>query len=419
MMVTMRRRWVSIAVVVLAALFIALIALLALARPAEAPSPSASGSPANATPSPDAGIPFVEPPTPEEAAWFRIGADLGEFPPHLQIGTMERGVTFEAPVRMIQNPVGEIITPQRVVAGVAGGVAVTVEDDGRRSVMRAVVASSGDVHDLVASDDVIVEALLAAGGRQTFFVTADRVTGDLTGAWRLSTEAGAAPERLNSLVGAAPEIRRVAIVPFVTHLMLSPDGTTLGLWRCVQMDCLLRAVGADDGVLVGEVRLQRGGGIPFGITDRLAVLASGCPDGPACLPEVVNLETGEVRPMPVDRWQLFSETVVDSAAGPVMAIQTAGNVAPPGGGGQEGRPAPEITIIGLGDLQVLERHVLPLTSLRIIAGDDYSIGVDLPPGWILIQGSEPGQMAMSVYALNVSDGDIVPLPALGQVFVQG
>ena len=60
-----------------------------------------------------------------------------------------------------------------------------------------------------------------------------------------------------------------------------------------------------------------------------------------------------------------------------------------------------------------------LSALAIVVADDYAIGVDLPPGWLLIWGSEPGDLRMSGWAMSLADGGLVPLPDLGELFVQG
>jgi hypothetical protein len=48
-----------------------------------------------------------------------------------------------------------------------------------------------------------------------------------------------------------------------------------------------------------------------------------------------------------------------------------------------------------------------------------ALGVDLPPSWILILGSQPGERVMGAYAMNVADGSILPLPEVEEFFVQG
>lgn len=338
-------------------------------------------------------------------------------PGRVHVGTMMEGVTRDVELRQPPIAAPGAVVAQRSVAGVAGGVVVTIEDDGRRSVMRAVIASSGEVHDLLASDDLIVDAVLSPDGRLVYYVAADRLTGDLTGAWRVNADALRAPEAIDGLVGTAPEFRLVAVAPFVIRLMLSPDGTTLGLWHCVELDCVMRSVRSDDGAEVGELRLQRGFGEPYAITDRLVLLVPICPDVPACVPALIDLHSGEARPLPIEGWQYFSESVIRGGDGDQLAIQTAGWSVPPGPGQLAAQP--EIAIIDLTSLEVEARYSPPLSSLRILPAREASVGVDLPPGWILLQGSEPGARSMKAYALDLADGDLVPLPALGEWHIQG
>ena len=259
----MNRRWLALVAVALAALLIAPIVILLLARPVAAPparpsdNPSASSEPPSPSESTDGAIAFVDAETPEDAAWYRIGGDARLFPPRLQVGTMAEGATFE---RVMVDPADpNAIIPLRPVLGVGDGVVVIVEDDGRRSTLRAVVAASGDVHDLLVSDDVIVNGLLNRDGRVAYFLTADRLTGDLTGAWQLVVGAGEEPEPVDQLLAATPAFRLAAINRLFSRMLNSPDGATLGVFRCVEVDCSLRAVRTDDGSLVGDVRIRGGG----------------------------------------------------------------------------------------------------------------------------------------------------------------
>ena len=418
----MNRRWLALIVVLMAAMVLAPIVLLLLQRgqptsgaPAESNAPAASRSasmPADA-------IAFVDAASPEDAAWYRLGADPTQFPPRLQVGTVADGVTFEVELRSEpgSNPDGPVL--HRPVLGIGGGVVVVVEDDGTRSRMRAIVAATGDVHDLLVSDDLIVDGALAADGRTAYFVTADRLSGDLTGAWRIEVGAGYAPEAIEGLISTAPEIRLVAITRLFSRMLLSSDGSTLGLFHCIELDCALRALRTDDGTLIGEVPIQRGGGDPFAITEHWALLRPIAPDGPHSVGEVLDLASGESAPIPIEPWPLAPEAVVAGDDGAVLALQTAGWSAPPEGMGQEPGGPPQVTLVSVDDMQVTDSFELPLSALAIIVEDDYSTGVDLPAGWLLIRGSEPGALVMTAYAMKISDGSLVPLPSLGDFFVQG
>ena len=68
--------------------------------------------------------------------------------------------------------------------------------------------------------------------------------------------------------------------------------------------------------------------------------------------------------------------------------------------------------------EVVRELTPPLGFLRVPAGDDYSVGADLPPGWLLIQGSEPGEVHIRCWALNLADGSLIPLPAVGRFAIQ-
>lgn len=417
----MNRRWLALIVVLLAVMVLAPIVLLLLQRGEPSRSPAESDDPAttqSASIHADV-IAFVKASSPVDAAWYRLGADPRQFPPRLQVGTMADGVTFEVELRSEPGANPEAIVLQRPVLGIGDGVVVVVEDDGRRSMMRAIVAATGDVHDLLTSDDVIVDGALGTDGRVAYYVTADRLTGDLTGAWRLPVGPGRAPEAIEALVSASPGIRLAAITRLVTRVLLSADGTTLGLFRCIELDCALRAVRTDDGSLVGEVRIQRGGGDPFAITDRWALLRPITPDGPHSVGEVLDLASGESAPIPIGPWPFAPGAVVAGEDGAILALQTAGWSAPPEAMGQEPGRRPQVTLVSVDDMQVIGSHEPPLSALAIIVDDDYSTGVDLPTGWLLVRGSEPGELEMTAYAMNLADGSLVPLPEVGEFLVEG
>ena len=418
----MNRGWVALIVVLVAVLVLAPIVLLLLQRgqptsgvPDESDDPVASvgaSIPADA-------ITFVDAVSPDDAAWYRLGGDLRQFPPRLQVGTMADGVTFEIELRSEPgaNPDGPAL--QRPVLGIGDGVVVVVEDDGTRSRMRAIVAATGDVHDLLVSDDLIIDGALAVDGRTAYFVTADRLSGDLTGTWRVAVGVGADPEAIDGLISTAPEMRLVAITRLFSRMLLSSDGSTLGLFYCIELDCALRAVRTDDGSLVGDVRIQRGGGDPFAITERWALLRPIAADGPHSVGDVLDLASGDSAPIPIDPWPFAPEAVVAGDDGPVLALQTAGWSAPPEATGQEPGDGPQVTLLSVDDMQVIGTFEPPLSALAIIVDDGYSTDVDLPPGWLLIWGSQPGELGMDAYAMKLSDGSLVPLPSLGEFFVQG
>jgi len=414
----MNRRWLALIAVALAALLIAPIVFLLVARPVAAPTASPAtpfDSPSPST-SGEGAIAFVNAESPEDAAWYRIGPDARQFPPSLQIGTMAGGATFERVMADLRvNP--NAIVPLRPVLGVGDGVVVIVEDDRRRSTMRAVVAVNGEVHDLLVSDDVIVNGVLDRDGRIAYYLTADRLTGNLTGAWRLAVGQGNRPQPIEELLAAAPAFRLAAITRFFSRMLLSPDGTTLGVFRCGEVNCSLRAVRTDDMSLVADVQIPAGGSDPFAITNTFALLRPIVPDGPFRFGEVIDLASGESAQMPFEGWPFGSPTLIEGADGPAMVVQTAGLGGPP----EAGPPAelPRLAIIGAADMVVMAEYAPPLASLAILNADDTSVGVDLPPGWILMWGTEPGEDTMSTYAMRAADGSIVPLPGVGRLFVQG
>jgi hypothetical protein len=200
-------------------------------------------------------------------------------------------------------------------------------------------------------------------------------------------------------------------------MLLSPDGGTLGLFRCVELDCELRAVRTDDGSPVGDVQIPRGGSEPFAITNASVLLRPIVPDGPFRAGGIVDLASGAGAPMPFEGWPFGTPTLIDSADGPVMVAQSAGTAVL----GEAGPPAepPMVAIIGASDMVMVAEYAPALAALVVLDADDSSVGVDLPPGWILMWGTAPGEAATMAYAMSATDGSLVPLPRVGGLIIQG
>lgn len=426
----MNRRWTVFGLAALAAMVVAPILLLLVVRPVEAPGGSPPASPGasvaaseTATPS-GRGITFTMATSPDDAAWYRIGRDPRAFPQHLEIGTTGEGATHDVVIDWAFAAAPGSIVPTRPIAGIVDGVVVIVDDDARTSTLSAVVASTGAAHDLVAVDDVIVAAAVLARSREVVYITADRRTGELTAAWLVSLEEPDPPRPLAGLlpaIGDVPRpIRLVAVAQFATWLMVSPDGSTVALFRCVQLDCVLRAVGTEDGRLIGEHPIDRGLREPFAVSNRLAFLSPVVPDGPERFGEALDLETGVSARLPVEPWpSLPSHAIGTDAGGDFLAIQTAGHNLPPALMGQPLGEPPTVAIVDLPGFDRRADLTLPLASLRILPASDWTIGVDLPAGWVLAEVSLPGETPMTFVAIDLSDGSVVPLPALGELLLQG
>jgi hypothetical protein len=416
--IPMNRRWLALIAFVAMLLVLLPIVLLALVgrRPdaASAPAMTVRSTAPNAS---SGEVVFADTRWPDDAVWYRIGRDLRMFPPHLEVGTLVAGVTRDVVLETTDNPAPDAILPQRAVLGVGGGVVVTIEDDGHRSMMRAIEGASGDKHELLESADVILDGVLAIDGRLVYFVTADRQSGELVSVWRLAVREPGAPEPIDGLA-AMPAIRLAAVSRHATRMLLSADGSTLGLYRCDFMDCFLRTARADDGTPVGEVPIERGWVDPIAMTDKVALLSPIVPDGPERFGRVVDLVSGEQWRVPVEGWPTTGEAAIDTDRGQLLAVQSAGFWVPPESpDGEFEQPA--IDLIDPVSLEIVARHAPALSALRIVPLDSYDVGVDLPPGWMLVVGSVPGERRLDAYAMDVADGGLVPLPAVGEFFVQG
>ncbi len=176
---------------------------------------------------------------------------------------------------------------------------------------------------------------------------------------------------------------------------------------------------AADGELLGDHPIDRGWREPFAVTAEVALLRPVVPDGPERFGEVLDLATGNLTPLGIDPWPSVSETVGRDATGDYLAIQTAGSSTPPALLGQLPAEQPEITLFALPGLE--PRNVLTsgLASVRIMPSNDWTMGVDLPSGWILAEVSRPGEQSMTVVALSTADGSLIPLFDLGEVLIQG
>lgn len=358
----------------------------------------------------------------DDAAWWRMRFDLmamGDVQV-IDVGTLGGGVvtTVEVPMQVVDPDV--LVFPMRSVLGPAGGSVVTISADGPASVLTAIDAASGEEREIVRTTHLVIDALFA-GDRSIVFLTADRATGQLTGSWRVDADAPAAPEPVEGLLAAAPDIQLVARAAPSTRLFVSPTGDVAAVLRCGPAGgaCDLRAVNLVDGTRY--VQQLAAGDEPIGLAGQLVFLRPMCMEV-ACPGEVLDLATGERSPLPGAGDRLFfDETVIDTQAGVVLVTQQSGNIMPTEGA----LDRPTFAVTELDDGTTHPPVVVDLGSMRITPPQGHELGVELPPGWFAVMGAPPiapGEGAgvpLTIFAISARDGRVVPLPALGEIFIQG
>lgn len=356
----------------------------------------------------------------DDAAWWRMRFDLmamGDVQV-IDVGTLGGGVvaTVEVPMQVVDPDV--LVFPMRSIIGPAGGLVVTISADGPESVLRSIDAASGEEREIVRTTHLVIDAQFA-GGTSIVFLTADRATGQLTGSWLVDAVAPAEPRPVDGLLAAEPDIQLVARAAPSTRLIATPTGDVVAVLRCnPAAACGLRAVNLVDGTRYAQQIAA--GDEPIGLAGELVFLRPMCMEM-ACVGELLDLTTGDRTPLPDAGNRLFfDEVVIDTEAGAVLVTQQSGNIMPMEGQAE----APSVVVTELGDRRSGPPLEIALRSMRIVPQAGHELGVELPTGWFTVMGTpiEPGAGAsvpLEIFAISAADGRVVPLPVLGEFFIQG
>lgn len=350
---------------------------------------------------------------PDDLAWWRYGADA-QGRPEVHVGTQERGETAIVALRIreLQLGFGMAVPTQRVI-GPSNGSIVLIEEDRGDSVLTVVDASSGKSRELLESSDFIIDAAIV--GSDLYFVTADDVDGTPLGVWRSDVSGEAAPEPLEDFIGDRPAMRPVAIVEWITDLVVSRDGEFIGIYRCVQLDCALTVWNSMTRE-VSDHHLEWGAQ-PVEIVNGLAVLRQVCVDVD-CSISLLDLETGLQSPLPSSGGRpVFEVAVVEGDRNAVVTNLAGARVAP-------ARPDEPVSVEVV-DLEtmIVREQAVQLGSLWIVESNTWEVGVEVGPGSFLVRGSPLGALErpgrMGYYVVDADTGVAVPIGALGEVFIQG
>lgn len=422
-----RARWPIVLVgLLLLALAGALAAILIPGLPrdrtSQAASPTSSATdvaPSSAPPTEPAPVVPDEPV--EGTAWWRIRFDLMRMGPGqvIEVGTLGGGSTAVVEMAMQAVDPGALVFPMSTVIGPAGGLVVTIGQDGPDAVMRSIDAASGEQVEILRTSDVIIDAQFGAG-TAIVFLTANPRTGALTGSWLVDAAAAARPEPLEGLVAGPSDIQLVAEAAPFTRLFVSPTGEVAAVQQCgVEGACVIRAVNLDDGSRY-EQPIARGDE-PIGLGGERMLIRPMCMQDP-CHGELLDLVTGERIPLPDAGSRLFfHETVIATPGGAALLTQLTGTVVPMEGPAE----VPSFAVTALDQASTGQPVEVALGSMRIVSHTGTELGVELPPGWFIALGAPPippggsGNIPMTAFAIEVASGRVVPLPALGEFFTQG
>lgn len=389
------------------------IAGLPMIGPRQTPAPAAPSGEAAPT-APAANEPAAD------AAWWQMRVDMMADASQgnvIDIGTLDGGITATVEVAFPEPTADSSAFANRIVIGPRLGHVVTIGAQGTDVVLTSIDATTGEPRELVRTGDIVVDAAFGRGS-EIVFLTADRVTGSPTGLWRIDALDPRAPRPVEGAMAAEPAFRLVARVGSFSRLFVSPDGGSAAVMRCELDACLVRTVSLTDGTVHQQpVQLSTE---PIGLTGHTLLIRPSCMEL-SCGGELLDLATGERETLPGDGWWAFSETLIPSDDGVLLVGQTGGATAP----GPQPLDAPAFRVIELEALVARNPIELGLGSMSIQAQTAFDAGVELPPGWFAVRGSMPapeggdGNMPMTVFAVEAATGRLVPLPALGEVFVQG
>lgn len=385
-----------------------------LQAPPQASSPTASARGTDAA----AGQGEVADEPTDDAAWWRLrfdqaGMGVGQV---IEVGTLGAGAIAQVEVPMQGVVPDALLFPIRSVIGPRAGLVVTIGADGPEAILSAVDATTGEVRQLVRTTDVIVDAQFVEG-TSVLFLTGDAATGQMTGSWLIDAAAPAEPRPVEGLLGGAADVQLVARVTAQVRLFVSPTGDLAAVHRCgLEEVCTLRAVDLTDGTAhehhmpIGDEPIGLGAGLVY---VRPMCMQAFCPG------EVLDLATGERRPMPdVGNRFSFDETVIETGSGPALLTQVGGVPGP------ADVPADELALV-VTDLESGDAGPpipVALESMRILGSSAHDLGVELPAGWVAVMGSLPGAGAnvpTAVFAIEAATGRVVLLDALGDFFLQG
>ena len=369
-------------------------------RDAPQPSDGAASPSGSAGAAPQAG-------DPDELAWWRLGWQPDRRT--ISIGTLGAGETVTLVLDAEPPMIGDgAISVVPTVVGASDGRVVVHQPALAGSSVQVVTAATGEVRELVRSADLIFDADLV--GDEVAFVTVDPVDGTPLGVWLVAIDGGE-PRRVDGLAAAPPSFRTVAIVPWITSLIGSRDGSSLALLRCVDVDCELRVLDQ----ATGELRSHP---MPFGqypvfMFDGVAVMENACV-AEDCDVRLLDLATGQFRDLP------------RAGAGPAWSALPAGGTAPllvvtrmnnvPGGAN-----APAIVeIVDLSSMVARPRPV-DLGTVQPVMPGSWDVGMELPDdAFLAVGGPERGDPTQLGYFLvDVFTGEVTPIPELGEPITQG
>lgn len=354
----------------------------------------------------------------EDTAWWRARFD----PVHaIEVGTLGAGGV--AVVQLIQQRVNPeiLVFPMRSVLGPRDGLVVTIggDDDRLEAVATVIDARSGEQRELLRTSDVVVDAVFATG-TTVVFLTADSDTGAFTGTWQVDAAAPDRPEPVEGLLGEAADIQLVARRAASTQLVASPTGELVAAVHCTEEGaCALRAVNLVEGTRY-EQPLAMGDQL-IGMGSERVFIQPMCM-AQVCAGELLDLASGERAAIADAAGPLhFEKTVVASKDGPLLISQLSGDTMPIEGAVEK----PSFVATDLGSVRTGAPVVMELESIRIVHTQTHDFGVELPRGWFAVMGAPPpglgegAGVAQGIFAVSASDGEAVPLPALGEFMVQG
>jgi hypothetical protein len=235
-------------------------------------------------------------------------------------------------------------------------------------------------------------------------VTAERDDGRVEALFAIDVASGAT-RQLSDL--------RPAALHGVHGFHVSLDGSRLAIDGCRAAGCEVRLVDVSSGASTQLFAGERAVGL-IGLTSRYAVTPPPCDDRP-CGHWIIELATRDrmAEPLAADRY--VSSAVLRGPDGHDLVVGQLTGIASWGTFPRGETAPPILEVVDLTERRAVDQVHPDLYALDIVRTIDPTIGIELPPGWVLVSGiTHRHDELVSYFAVDLSTGRVQPLPPLGE-----
>jgi len=280
-------------------------------------------------------------------------------------------------------------------AAASAGTVVAIGEEMGEGKLLAFDAAAGLLRVVLTTTDQLIAVELSRDGSTAYAILGDRTAARASRLVAIDVATGAVRE-----LAELSQYRVQRVDAFFSSL----DASTLALISC-QQGCTTLLFEAATGA---ELPSLPAGRPPFGLTTQYAV-------GERREPQLRELDTGDSVAGPEIRAEYVTSELVLAKPGRELLV---GQLTGSPSWGILPRPAtapPEIELLDLTRLTSLGVVGVDLYAFDLHAPTESSTVVDLPDGWVLVQGiTHRGDETVSYFALRVQDGHVRALPAMGE-----